>query len=97
MHYVTALNAAFHLETNNGPFKLQNVSASSLQQDPEAGQKSLPKQTKWSLTPLFHESHEQAAHAANDYIERFYNPKRLHSALDYISPAEFERRLLSKY
>ena len=41
MHYVTALNAAFHLETNNGPFKLQNVSASSLQQDPEAGQKSL--------------------------------------------------------
>ena len=44
-----------------------------------------------------YESHEQAVHAANDYIERFYNPKRLHSALDYISPAEFERRLLSKY
>ena len=28
--------------------------AYQLQQDPEAGQKSLPKQTKWSLTPLFH-------------------------------------------
>jgi putative transposase len=25
-----------------------------------------------------------------DYIEAFYNPKRRHSALDYMSPAEFE-------
>jgi putative transposase len=27
-----------------------------------------------------------------DYIERFYNPKRRHSTLGYISPIEFERR-----
>ena len=25
-----------------------------------------------------------------DYIERFYNPKRLHSTLGYLSPMEFE-------
>ena len=25
-----------------------------------------------------------------DYIERFYNPQRRHSHLDYISPIEFE-------
>ncbi len=25
-----------------------------------------------------------------DYIERFYNPRRRHSTLDYLSPAEFE-------
>ena len=27
-----------------------------------------------------------------DYIERFYNPKRRHSKLDYLSPIEFEER-----
>ncbi len=41
-----------------------------------------------------YQTHEQALRGANDYIERFYNPKRLHSALDYLSPLEFEKRLL---
>lgn len=27
-----------------------------------------------------------------DYIERFYNPRRKHSTLGNISPAEFERK-----
>jgi len=27
-----------------------------------------------------------------DYIERFYNPKRRHSTLGYISPADFENQ-----
>ena len=26
-----------------------------------------------------------------DYIERFYNPRRRHSTLGYLSPAEFEK------
>jgi len=26
-----------------------------------------------------------------DYIERFYNPKRHHSTIRYLSPIEFER------
>jgi len=43
-----------------------------------------------------YETHEQAVRAVNDYIERFYNPTRLHSALNYVSPTEFERRLLLK-
>jgi len=43
-----------------------------------------------------YETHEQAIRAANNYIERFYNPKRLHSALNYVSPTDFEQRLLLK-
>ncbi len=27
-----------------------------------------------------------------DYIERFYNPKRRHSTIRYLSPMEFERQ-----
>ena len=30
------------------------------------------------------------------YIELFYNPKRLHSALDYCSPIEFENQYFKK-
>ena len=32
----------------------------------------------------------QATEAISDYIERFYNTRRLHSSLDYRSPAQFE-------
>ena len=28
-----------------------------------------------------------------DYIERFYNPKRRHSTLGYLSPVECERKV----
>lgn len=34
---------------------------------------------------------EEARMAVFDYIETFYNPKRLHSTLDYHSPDEYER------
>lgn len=36
---------------------------------------------------------EQAALIVFEYIEIWYNRKRLHSALGYLSPAEFERNL----
>lgn len=29
-----------------------------------------------------------------DYIERFYNPRRCHSKLGYLSPMEFEARAM---
>src|SRR5262249_54869673 len=35
---------------------------------------------------------QEARTAIYDYIEGFYNPRRRHSALGYLSPAEFERR-----
>ena len=38
------------------------------------------------------ETREQAALEIFDYIECFYNRKRIHSALGYLSPEEFEAR-----
>jgi putative transposase len=37
-------------------------------------------------------THTEARMAVFDYIECFYNPRRRHSALNYLSPAAFERR-----
>lgn len=37
-------------------------------------------------------THSEARLAVFDWIERFYNRARIHSALDYLSPADFERR-----
>jgi len=34
---------------------------------------------------------QEARTAVFDYIEAFYNPIRLHSTLDYLSPAEYEK------
>ncbi|MGH3576647.1 MAG: IS3 family transposase [Mycobacterium sp.] len=38
----------------------------------------------------------EARMAVFDYIEAFYNPRRRHSALAYLSPQEFERRQAGK-
>jgi transposase InsO family protein len=38
-----------------------------------------------------YESIEQATRAIADYIDRFYNPKRMHSSLGYQSPIDFEK------
>ena len=45
---------------------------------------------KFELGERF-ESYAAAKEQAFDYIEVFYNQKRRHSSLDYVSPAEFER------
>jgi transposase InsO family protein len=37
---------------------------------------------------------QATAHAAlRAYIDGFYNPRRLHSALGYLSPIDYEQRL----
>jgi len=46
--------------------------------------------TEWLHHKIF-PSHQAARSAVFDYIETFYNPKRLHSALGYHSPVDFER------
>jgi putative transposase len=49
--------------------------------------------TEWLHQHSF-QNRQQAELAIFDYIETFYNPKRLHSALGYQSPVEFELELL---
>jgi putative transposase len=39
---------------------------------------------------------EEARADVVDYIERFYNPRRRHSTLGYVSPAEFEKAAASR-
>jgi len=40
-------------------------------------------------------NHKEAEMAIFDFIEGFYNTRRIHSALDYKSPAEYERQLMA--
>jgi len=40
-----------------------------------------------------YDTHEHATRGVCDYIERFYNPHRLHSSLDYQSPIDFEQAI----
>ena len=47
--------------------------------------------TEW-LHHRHFQSRAQASLAIFDYIETFYNPKRLHSALGYLSPVDFEQK-----
>ncbi len=39
-------------------------------------------------------SREETSADAFDYIERFYNPRRRHSTLGYLSPIEFEKQAI---
>jgi transposase InsO family protein len=47
---------------------------------------------KTELHPATWPTRAEAHAAVADYIERFYNTRRLHSTLNYRSPAEFETR-----
>ncbi len=38
------------------------------------------------------ETRHQLAQAIFEYIEAFYNPERRHSALNYLSPIDYEQR-----
>jgi putative transposase len=42
-------------------------------------------------------THTEARMAVFDYLEGFYNPRRRHSALGYLSPAGYERSHQARY
>jgi putative transposase len=50
--------------------------------------KTLKSELVWRT--IFH-TRAEARHAIGRYIDGFYNPVRRHSALDFISPAKFEK------
>ena len=54
--------------------------------------KTLKSEIVWR-TSFF--TRDSAEHAIAGYIDGFYNPARRHSALDYLSPAQFEKRAAS--
>jgi putative transposase len=43
------------------------------------------------LARKVYRTHDAARADVFDYIERFYNPRRRHSAIGYVSPIEFEQ------
>jgi transposase InsO family protein len=46
---------------------------------------------------VYHEKYEgrqDTLHSIFEYIEAFYNRQRRHSALGYLSPAEYEKQIL---
>ena len=45
------------------------------------------------IGPRIFASHTEAKTALFDYIEVFYNRRRLHSALGYQSPVDYENNL----
>jgi putative transposase len=44
----------------------------------------------------FFPNHSEARLAVFDYVEAFYNLRRRHSSIDYLSPVEYERRWRSE-
>ena len=46
------------------------------------------------LSRKVYRTREEARSDVFDYIERFYNPVRKHSKLDFLSPVDFEQSLL---
>ena len=51
--------------------------------------KTLKPELVWRTVFL---TRAEAAGAIGHYIDSFYNPVRRHSALDFVSPAVFERQ-----
>jgi transposase InsO family protein len=49
--------------------------------------------TGWEHTPWHATQRAAARTELFEYLERFYNGQRRHSALGYLSPQAFERRL----
>jgi putative transposase len=41
-------------------------------------------------------SRSEALNAVSDFIENFYNAERMHSALDYLSPIEYENNMAAQ-
>jgi putative transposase len=48
------------------------------------------------LSRKVYRTREEARSDVFDYIERFYNPVRKHSKLDFLSPVDFEQGLMAK-
>ena len=84
------------METNNGVIATSTEGHRPWNKGKLIGQKR-PLQPKhvWAIRSrpqLANRTRDQAKADVLDYIERFYNVRRRHSTLGYLSPIEFEKR-----
>jgi hypothetical protein len=78
---------AFRLCCNPRPFQL-------LQRLGQCAMESFFSSLKTERTARkLYRTRDEAKADVFDYIERFYNPKRRHSTIGYLSPVEFESRM----
>jgi transposase len=70
-----------------GTWKRKSDRAELIAGPHEDVEKELARQRRWRTAFT---TREQAAKAIGQCIEGFYNPRRRHSSLGYISPAPFE-------
>ena len=57
-----------------------------------ASDSSVPGECRSTNSPVGrYRTRDEARSDIFDYIERFYNPQRRHSTLDYVSPVTYEQ------
>lgn len=92
--YVRTINSAFASIMNHAE-RYYGLHPNPVKKTPRIGSKNARGINIWSKARTF-EGREQAALEIFEYIECFYNRVRIHSAIGWMSPADYEARMSEK-